>query len=102
MNALRAPFQRVVLVCNTERPEGSEKPSCGHHGAAELRGWLKREMKAEGIWGRKVRVLTTSCLDICPNAGVICSFDGGESLEHVDAETERDAVLERIRGLASD
>lgn len=102
MKPLKTPFEHVVLVCNTERPEGSEKPSCGYHGAAELRAWLKRRMKAEGIWGRKVRVVTTSCLDICPNAGVICSFDGGLSLQHVDAETEREAVLERIRGLVSD
>ncbi len=57
-------------------------------------------MKKEGIWGAKVRVITTSCLDVCPKAGVICSFDDGHSLQRVDAEADRETVLERIRQLA--
>ena len=57
--------QCVVLVCAQTRPDGAKKPSCGHHGASELRAWLKTRLREEGVWGR-VRVVTTSCLDVCP------------------------------------
>ncbi len=96
MKELKPRFRRVVLVCDTQRPEGAEKPSCGFHGAAGLRGFLKKRLKAEGLWGKDVRVLTTSCLDVCPNEGVICSFDNGETLHLVDAEGDREAILRRI------
>ena len=47
-----------------------------------------------------MRVITVSCLDVCPSAGVVCSLDGGKTLELVDAETERDELLGRCRALA--
>lgn len=97
MKQLKPCFQRLVLVCDTSRPDGAEKPSCGHHGAADLRRFLKKRLKAEGLWGKDVRVLTTSCLDICPNAGVVCSFDNGKTLELVDATEDGEAILERLR-----
>ena len=96
MKELKPRFRRVVLVCDTQRPDGAEKPSCGYHGASELRRFLKKRLKSEGLWGKDVRVLTTSCLDVCPNEGVICSFDNGETLHLVDAEADREAILQSI------
>ena len=96
MKELKPRFQRLVLICNAQRPVGAQKPSCGYNGAPELRRFLKKQLKAEGLWGKDVRVLTTSCLDVCPKDGVICSFDNGATLHLVDAEGERDAILRRI------
>jgi len=99
MKSLKTPFDQIVLVCANTRPPGAAKHSCGDHGASEMRAWLKGELKKEGLWGDHVRVVTTGCLDICPAEGVICSFDRGETLVKVDADTDREAVLERIRAL---
>ncbi len=88
----------IVLLCSMSRPEGAPKPSCGHHGAEELRGWLKAELQQRGLWGR-VRVVTASCLDVCPQEGVTLSFQGKSGAGDTfvfDAQEERGALLERI------
>ena len=93
--------QCVVLVCAQNRPDGAKKPSCGHHGATELRAWLKTRLREEGVWGR-VRVVTTSCLDVCPSRGVIVSFqgeNGDHDLRLMDAQKDRQALLEEIMAL---
>ncbi|MCP4809707.1 MAG: (2Fe-2S) ferredoxin domain-containing protein [Proteobacteria bacterium] len=102
MKPMNSPFQEIVLVCDNTRPPGAPKHSCGDHGARAMRKSLKKALKAEGLWGEKVRVLMTSCLDVCPKEGVICSFDRGETLELVDADTETDLVLARIREMCRD
>lgn len=99
MKTLKTPFQEIVLVCNNTRPPGAPKHSCGDHGADALRGQLKKQLKADGLWGERVRVVLTGCLDVCPKDGIVCSFDRGATLELVDAEREADAVLARIRAL---
>ena len=91
----------LVAMCNHKRPDGAPKPSCGHHGADELRAWLKARLREEGLWGR-VRVATASCLDVCPKAGVIVSLPerGEESRVFlVDSESDREALLEKLRRL---
>jgi predicted metal-binding protein len=92
----KTPYKHLVLLCTNVRPPGSEKPSCGHHDATELRAWLKKQLKAHGVWGKGVRVATTGCLDLCPAQGVILSFDGGDSLVHACANDDRDEILARI------
>lgn len=99
MKSLKTPYEHIVLVCNNTRPPGAAKHSCGDHGAEAMRKWLKGELKKEGLWGEKVRVVLTGCLDICPAEGVICSFDRAQTLVKLDADTDREAVLERIREL---
>ena len=96
--------QCVVLVCAQSRPDGAKKPSCGHHGSAELRAWLKTRLREEGVWGR-VRVVTTSCLDVCPSRGVIVSFQGekgDQDLRLMDAQKDRQALLEEIIALGEE
>lgn len=94
---LSAPpkWTTLVLVCDNERPEGAPKPSCRPQGGGELREWLKSELKREGLWG-KVRVLSTSCLDLCTH-GVTVALDGGAERLVVDPKEDREALLARIR-----
>ena len=89
----------LVLVCTNHRPEGASKPSCGGQGAAELQSWLKERLKAEGLWG-KVRVLSTSCLDLCSRDGVTVVLDGGQQRQVLHPTDERQALLDQIRALA--
>lgn len=88
-------WQSLVLVCNNQRPAGAPKPSCGHHGGAELRDWLKERLKAEGLWS-SVRVVSTGCLDICAE-GVTVVLDNDRERLVVHPTEEREALLERIR-----
>jgi len=65
-----------------------------------LRDWLKKQLKERGIWG-EVRVIGTSCLDVCAKGKVTVCIDPqapGRETETfvVDPLDERDAVLERI------
>ena len=40
----------------------------------QLKDWLKARLKAEGRWG-PIRVVTSSCLDICARGGVTVLLD---------------------------
>lgn len=97
MRELKPNCQHLVLLCTNERPPGAQKPSCGHHGAAELRAWLKTRLKEEGLWGEQARVVPTGCLDVCPAQGAVMSFDGGGSLTLVDCAEDREAIVARVR-----
>ena len=96
MRELKPPCNRSVFLCNRVRPPGAAKHSCGDHGADALRAWLKGELKAKGIWGKGVRVVPVDCLDVCPKQGVVLGFDGGQRLFLVDAENDRQAILDAI------
>ena len=93
----------LVVLCNHKRPDGAPKPSCGHHGADELRSWLKVRLREEGLWGR-VRGATGSCLDVCPKAGVIVRLpeeNGDSQVFLMDAALAREVLLEKLRGLVT-
>jgi hypothetical protein len=44
-----------------------------------VKGYLKQRLKAEGRWG-PLRVVTTSCLDVCARGGVTVLLAGLENL----------------------
>lgn len=97
MRPLKPCSAELVLLCNRKRPEGAAKPSCGFHGADALRGWLKDQLKAEGLWRDGVRVVAVDCLDVCPKEGVVVGLDGGSRLLLVDPEADREALMQLLR-----
>jgi predicted metal-binding protein len=92
----------LVLVCERcfkeripeEAPEVAERI-----GDFNLRDWLKAELKAHDEWGR-VRVVSTSCLDVCAKGRVTVCLDpkNGKPPEIlvVDPVEERDEVYRKI------
>ena len=104
MNPLSVKWSgNLVVLCNHQRPDGALKPSCGHHGSEELRGWLKQELQKDGVWGR-VRVVTGSCLAVCPKAGVVVSLpqqDGSQRVFLVDPEKDREELLAELKSLVA-
>ena len=60
----KAPFRRAVLVCGkcARKLDGE---GFGRRGDTSARKALKRAAKS-GAWGRKIRVVETACLDLCP------------------------------------
>ena len=93
----------LVLVCKkcSEERIPEETPEIAAKlGDFSLRDWLKVQLKERGIWGG-VRVVGTSCLDVCALGKVTVCIDPhtlGRRPETfvVDPLDERDAVLARI------
>ncbi len=93
----------LVLVCKkcSEERIPDETPEIAKKlGDFSLRDWLKKQLKEREIWGG-VRVLGTSCMDVCAKGKVTVSIDpqtpdGEPEVFVVDPLDERDAVLERI------
>ena len=70
----------VVLVCTNQRPDGASKPSCGRVRGEQVRRQLKQSTRAEGGAAAQCRVLSSSCLDICPADGVAVAVVPGEDI----------------------
>ncbi len=93
----------LVLVCKkcSEERIPDETPEIAKKiGDFSLRDWLKKQLKEREIWG-KVRVLGTSCMDVCAKGKVTVCIDpqipdDEPEVFVVDPLDERDAVLERI------
>jgi predicted metal-binding protein len=86
----------VILVCTNQRPDGSPKPSCGRVRGEGLRAWLKEQGKRDAEL-RGVRVVSSSCLGICPSDGVVVSATPANRSVVVDPVADRDAVLQFAR-----
>jgi predicted metal-binding protein len=91
----------LVLVCERctkeripeEDPEIAEKIGDFH-----LRDWLKKKLKEDGIWG-PVRVVSTSCLDVCARGKVTTALlpeGGATEVMVVDPLDEKDAFYDKI------
>ena len=59
-----APWSEVVLIC----AKCAAKLGRGRKGRTELRGEIKHALKHRGL-GKQVRVVETTCLDLCPKNG---------------------------------
>lgn len=97
----------LVLVCERcykeripeEDPEIAEKI-----GDFNLRDWLKSELKEKGEWG-PIRVIGTSCQDVCARGRVTVTIDSkaeGEPAEPFvvdpveDRDELRDTIIDRL------
>lgn len=71
----KAPFGAAVLVCRkcARKLDGE---GFGPDGDRSLRTALKRAAKS-GAWGRKVRVVETACLDLCPKRRQVAAAADG-------------------------
>ncbi len=59
-------YRHHLFLCLNRRPEDAGRPSCGHCGAADARGYVKERVKALGLAGAGgVRVSAAGCLDRC-------------------------------------
>ncbi|MEA5605486.1 (2Fe-2S) ferredoxin domain-containing protein [Nostoc sp. UHCC 0252] len=73
----------LVLVCSqcgNERSNSFHPTNKSSTASDDLENWLKSRLKFEGLWG-EFRVVSTSCLGICPKSGitVVVSNGSGEN-----------------------
>jgi predicted metal-binding protein len=59
-----APWSEVVMVC----AKCAAKLGRGRKGKTELRGEIREALKTRGL-SKAIRVVETSCLDLCPKGG---------------------------------
>jgi (2Fe-2S) ferredoxin len=64
-----APFVRTIYICCNERDPG--ETACANRGSAKLQETLKKHVKDNGLKG-KVRVMRSSCMDICSRGPNLC------------------------------
>ena len=55
--------QRIIVVCQNERPPGARE-CCAHNGSAELLAALRRVLKERGLKGQ-LRAVGSTCLGAC-------------------------------------
>lgn len=85
----------LILVCEKcgKKLEQPGKPNPSH----ELKNWLKKSLLDRSLWGAN-RVVTSSCLDVCPEGKVAVAFvsdrpDFESTVEIFDPVTQRDRIL---------
>ncbi|YAF98429.1 MAG: hypothetical protein AB3A66_12585 [Nodularia sp. CChRGM 3473] len=81
----------LVFVCSQC---ATELPNRGATAAEELQNWLKTRLKFEGLWG-EFRVVSTSCLGVCPNGRVAVIFRNRCLI--VDPKSDRELLYSRIK-----
>jgi predicted metal-binding protein len=97
----------LVLVCErctAERIPEEDPDIAEKIGDFKLRDWLKTKMKEDGTWG-PIRVISTSCLDVCARGRVTAAIvpeEGATEVMVVDPLTERDSFYEKIAATFED
>ena len=86
----------LVLVCSQCANEQS-----GSTASEELENWLKSRLKFEGLWG-EFRVVSTSCLGICPRMGITVVIVSNGSAGNspcliVNPQSDRELLYSRIK-----
>jgi predicted metal-binding protein len=89
----------VCERCSTERIPDEAPGLAERMGDFNVRNWLKSALKERGAWGA-IRVVSTSCLDVCAKGKVTVFLDPqtGErpTVLVVDPIDDRDRLLARI------
>ncbi len=69
----------VAIVCEkcTQKRYVEDFPEAAGDERLNVKGYLKDRLKAEGRWG-PIRVVTSSCLDVCARGGVTVLLAGLE------------------------
>ncbi|MEA5566833.1 (2Fe-2S) ferredoxin domain-containing protein [Anabaena sp. UHCC 0399] len=93
----------LVLVCSQCTVEqfagSSHRINRSITATEELQNWLKSRLKFDGLWG-KYRVISTSCLGICPQSRVVVVLRNhlvGQQCLLVDPQSDREILYSYIK-----
>ena len=86
MRDLGARFEKMVLICLNQRPDG--RICCANRGSAEVHARLKQWVRDHGLAG-KIRVSKSGCLDQCSQGTTVVVLPefrwyGGVTVEDVN------------------
>ena len=88
--------ENLVIVCEKCGKKLAAGPGAPNP-SVEMKDWLKKELRARDLSATN-RVITSSCLDICPEGKVAVAFTSDRHdleawVEVVDPIHERDRIL---------
>jgi (2Fe-2S) ferredoxin len=84
-------YKHHVFFCVNQRKEGES--CCNNHGAEDLRGYAKGQIKALGLAGEgKCRINNAGCLDRCELGPVMVVYPEAVWYTYVD-KTDLDEVI---------
>ncbi len=87
-------YQRHVFFCVNERPDDA---CCAEQGAAALRDFAKRRIKALGLNGPgRIRINQAGCLDRCSEGPVMVVYPEGVWYTYVDEEDIEEIINEHL------
>ena len=87
-------YEQHIFFCINDRGPGSDRPSCNRCGAAGVRDYAKKSIKALGHSGKgKIRVNQAGCLDRCEEGPVCVVYPEGVWYTYVD-ESDVDEIIE--------
>lgn len=91
-------YKRHIFFCTNIRAEGTDRPSCGRCGSAEMRAFAKQRVKELGLAGKGgVRVNTAGCLDRCEEGPVAVVYPEGTWYTYVDEEDVEEIIISHLR-----
>ena len=79
-----ATRERYVWVCTNRRPDGHPKGSCAERGSEAFKEALKTASAKAGLAAR-VRVMSSSCLDLCEHGIALAVMPDGTVLGDITA-----------------
>lgn len=86
-------FKHHVFFCTNQRADG--RASCQDHHAQELRDYLKKRVKEEGLAGPEgVRINNAGCLDRCGQGPVMVIYPE-EAWYQYKTKADIDAIFEQ-------
>ena len=91
--------ENLVIVCEKCGKKLVTNPTEENPSHA-LKSWLKKQLLAKDLWGKN-RVITSGCLDICPEGKVAVAFASDRPdletwAEVIDPYTERERILQIV------
>lgn len=89
-----ATRERYVWVCTNRRPDGHPKGSCAERGSEAFKEALKTASAKAGLAAR-VRVMSSSCLDLCEH-GIALAVMPDDALLGPVTEDDIPALVEGL------
>ena len=89
-------YQYHIFVCENEREPGDHRGSCGSHGTAELRGYMKDLLREHGL-KLTSRANGAGCLNYCGMGPVLVIYPEN-TWYHFETKADiEEIVLSHIR-----
>ena len=92
------PFKRHFFVCQTRRPEGADKPSCGAAAADVIYSKLLEALDRRPELGHEVAVTACGCLGSCYDGPMIVVYPEGTWYARVKPEDVPELVEKHLIG----
>ena len=87
--------ERYVWICTNRRADDHPRGSCAAKGSEAIIEELKRATRAAGQ-GPRVRVMSSSCIDVCEDGCALAVLPDGTMLGGV-TEADVEALVEGLR-----